>query len=93
MVIALISTVALSVLVIGLLLALIVRVLFFWFSDPEPEDGGDDGDDWRRGRTRRGLPGPPRPSGGGTSLTHPDAAMSPIRAPPRHQARPSPTGA
>jgi hypothetical protein len=66
MAIALILIIALSALVCGLLLALVLSVLF-WLDDRRDEGGGD-GDDWRRRRTRPEPPRPPRPSGGGASM-------------------------
>src|SRR5690242_14523928 len=74
-----------SALVCGLLLALVVRLLFR-LNDAEDADGG--GGDWRKRRPPPTTPWPPRPSGTGSSPTHParDRSLRPIRAPPRTQA-------
>jgi hypothetical protein len=69
--IALIVIIALSAVVCGSLLALVLSVLF-WLDDRRDEGGrdagGGDGDDWRRRRTRPEPPRPPRPSGRGASI-------------------------
>jgi hypothetical protein len=80
MAIALILTTTLAGLVTGLLLALVVKILF-WLNDSDEGHGGGDGGDWRRRRTHPDPPRPPRPSGGGASMTHPPVDLAPILSP------------